>query len=104
VQDAMAIDFEIAVGFVSDAVTVWSGAPLLNSLGRNLSRAMRVRLTSDSQSRQGAVEALMKLFSFFVSRCFLCSAKAMMGRFVVLCFVFLGLPLLVAAQEGTLLG
>jgi hypothetical protein len=47
----------------------------------------------------------MKLvFSLFVSKCVLSSAKTMVGRLVVLCFVFLGLPLLVAAQEGTLLG
>ena len=31
VQDALAIDFEMAVGSVSDSITVQAGAPLLNT-------------------------------------------------------------------------
>jgi hypothetical protein len=35
VQDALAIDFEMAVGSVSDSITVQAGAPLVNTLRNN---------------------------------------------------------------------
>jgi hypothetical protein len=34
VQDALAIDFEMAVGSVSDSITVQAGAPLVKRLSR----------------------------------------------------------------------
>jgi len=44
------------------------------------------------------------LSSVCVARRLLSSAKSTVGRSVALCFVFLGFPVLVSAQEGTILG
>jgi len=52
VQDALAIDFEMAVGSVSDTVTVPAGAPLVNTTSATVSTVVDQTFVENSQLQQ----------------------------------------------------